>query len=95
MKDLAKAKRLPKTGAERARKLRAIRRLKELCFTCGGPLGLTGTKTLCRPCADEMQDKAALRRAPPEESEFNTRQLDRIKDGLSPVVITGPTEDVP
>ena len=51
-----------KTNAERARSFRRRRAAAEKCLDCGKPIGVDGTKTRCRPCADNLAQTARERR---------------------------------
>ena len=50
-----------KTNAERARSFRRRRAAAGKCL-CGQPIGVNGTKTRCRRCADNLAQTARKRR---------------------------------
>lgn len=97
-----------KGSSKRVKRLYKNRKLGGKCVKCGKRKGYDGTVSMCRPCADALRDKAREKRAIDpfygvrgaatlrrQAEEFTHNQLDRIRDGLEPVIVTGETEDVP
>jgi hypothetical protein len=69
----------------------------ELCVDCGDRHPINGTRTRCRTCADAHAEKQKGRRERERDPDgiiaahwqrWEQEQLDRIKDGLTPVVLT-------
>jgi len=59
-----------KTNAERARSFRRRRAAAGKCL-CGQPIGVNGTKTRCRRCADNLAESARERRESSERKEHD------------------------
>lgn len=86
----------PEKAAQNLKRFRHARKLEGLCLDCGSSRSFNGTSTRCRPCADEHKEKQQVRRAKVrdpngilamQEWRWQQEQLNRIKDGLAPVVI--------